>query len=207
MAGNDAIRFLRGSGHESTQILNIGQPYFDKTNNDLYVGQGNQIAQTDVLFKPRWDSISTDIAKVNNRLDSLPGYIYLHKLELFFQTPRPPLGPIEEAYQLFDSVTCYFISERSSRYASYSDLEKTPGIYPIRNFELKSNTKENTMLPLAVQVLKNGGVYIIYCSTSGYPQGGGTISFDSTGSIEMGSVEGISSSVYRVAVIPRDFLG
>ena len=108
---------------------------------------------------------------------------------------------------MLDSVTCYFISERSSRYASYSDLEKTPGIYPIRNFELKSNTKENTMLPLAVQVLKNGGVYIIYCSTSGYPQGGGTISFDSTGSIEMGSVEGISSSVYRVAVIPRDFLG
>ena len=199
MAGNDAIRFLRGSGHESTQILNIGQPYFDKTNNDLYVGQGNQIAQTDVLFKPRWDSISTDIAKVNNRLDSLPGYIYLHKLELFFQTPRPPLGPIEEAYQLFDSVTCYFISDKSSRYTSYSDLTKDPGIYPIYKFERQSNASAMIKAPFAIYVPDTGTTQIMYYDNINSTMSVGHIDFSY-------GMEGISSSVYRVAVIPRDFL-
>ena len=64
MAGNNAIQFLRGNGHTSTQVLNDGQPYFDKSSNDLYIGQGKALNNTDVLFKPRFDAI-------NRRLDEL----------------------------------------------------------------------------------------------------------------------------------------
>lgn len=64
MAGSGAIRILRGNGHSSDEILEDGQPYFDKAANDLYIGQGKQISQTDVLFKPRFEEI-------DRRLDEL----------------------------------------------------------------------------------------------------------------------------------------
>lgn len=40
MANNGAIQFLRGSGHNKTDVLKDGQPYFDRNNNLLYVGLG-----------------------------------------------------------------------------------------------------------------------------------------------------------------------
>lgn len=42
MAGNNAIQFLRGSGSNKSDILQDGQPYFDKTNNLLFIGKDNK---------------------------------------------------------------------------------------------------------------------------------------------------------------------
>lgn len=38
MAGNNSIQFLRGSGHNSSEALLPGQPYYDYTNNLLFIG-------------------------------------------------------------------------------------------------------------------------------------------------------------------------
>ena len=40
MANNKSIQFLRGSGHDQSVTLEAGQPYYDKTNNLLFIGKG-----------------------------------------------------------------------------------------------------------------------------------------------------------------------
>ena len=40
MPNNKSIQVLRGSGSDKTEVLLDGQPYFDKTANKLYIGDG-----------------------------------------------------------------------------------------------------------------------------------------------------------------------
>lgn len=53
MAGRDTIQFLRGTeaafNTNADRILLDGQPMYDKTNNWLYIGNGNTIANRTTL--------------------------------------------------------------------------------------------------------------------------------------------------------------
>ena len=40
MANNQSLQILRGSGHSSSTVLLDGQPYYDKENRYLYIGNG-----------------------------------------------------------------------------------------------------------------------------------------------------------------------
>lgn len=42
MANNQSLQILRGSGHSSSTVLLDGQPYYDKKNNLLFVGDGRR---------------------------------------------------------------------------------------------------------------------------------------------------------------------
>lgn len=59
MAGNDAIHFLRGDGHNKSAKLLAGQPYFDYTNNLLYVGgkSGNDSISSLVPINAFYDTV------------------------------------------------------------------------------------------------------------------------------------------------------
>ncbi len=65
MANNRALQFLRGSGHDKPNILNQGQPYFDYTNNLLYIGDGKTaLRNLNPLF-------NNEFTIINNKIDSL----------------------------------------------------------------------------------------------------------------------------------------
>lgn len=91
MAGNNSIQFLRGSGHSSSAQLLPGQPYYDYSNNQLYIGgsNGTAINQAKAIGSELGSPIYEHVYRVTGLWTATSAAVTLNAYTKYFSSSSP----------------------------------------------------------------------------------------------------------------------